>query len=102
MSKPVNEGQMRGEGSPEGFGAPRNVISPGPKGVATGGENLGEKTGFVTSGYIDKNGQSYGEAAKLNQMPPGMDIGNQESAQIHDMPMKRLVAGSFPGDGWNG
>lgn len=71
-------------------------------GMGGGGQNLGEKTGFVTSGYIDKQGTPYGEAAKFNFLPPGMDISNQENTEIHNMPMKTLVGTSYPGDGWGG
>ncbi len=74
---------------------------PGPiKGVGGGSQNLGEKTGFVTTGYIDKKGTAYGEAAKFNMMPPGMEIENQETAEINAMPMKEVVDISYPGDGW--
>lgn len=59
-----------------------------------------EMVGFVTTGYIDKQGTPYGEAAKFNFLPPGMDISNQENAEIHDMPMKTVVAMDYPGDGW--
>lgn len=62
--------------------------------------DIGELSGFVTDGYLDKNGTPYGEAAKFNYMPPGMDIGNQVNSEIHDMPMRKLVAESYPGDGW--
>lgn len=63
--------------------------------------DIGEMSGFITEGYIDKNGIPYGEAAKFNFLPPGMDIMNQENIEVHDMPMRTLVAGSYPGDGWS-
>jgi len=69
-------------------------------GMGGGGQNLGEKTGFVTDGYIDKKGTPYGEAAKFNKMPPGMDISNQDVAEINTMSLKRVVDMSYPGDGW--
>lgn len=59
-----------------------------------------EMTGFVTEGYIDKQGTPYGEAAKFNFLPPGMDISNQENAEIHGMEMKTVVDMSYPGDGY--
>lgn len=65
---------------------------------ASGSNN--EMIGFQTSGYIDKQGTPYGEAAKFNFLPPGMDISNQENAEIHMIPMKTIVAMSYPGDGW--
>ena len=37
-----------------------------------------EKIGFVTTGYIDKQGTAQGDSAMFNQMPPGMDITNQD------------------------
>lgn len=48
-----------------------------------------------SSGYIDKKGAVYGEAAKLNQMPPGEDIENQQMADIRSMPMKTIVSGDY-------
>ena len=53
-------------------------------------------TGFQTSGYINKKGTS---VENSNVMPPGYDIENQPNADIRDMPMKRVVSGSYPGDG---
>jgi hypothetical protein len=68
-------------------------------GVHGSQSNLGDKAGFVTSGYIDKNGTPYGENAKFNQMPPGMEIDAQTCAEINDMPMRRILPQSYPGDG---
>jgi hypothetical protein len=59
-----------------------------------------ERQGFDDTGYIDKQGTPYGEAAKFNFLPPGMDISNQENAEIHNMSMKTLVGMSYPGDGY--
>lgn len=59
-----------------------------------------EMVGFVTSGYIDKQGTPYGDSATFNKMPPGMDITNQENIEYYDMPMKKVVDTSYPGDGW--
>lgn len=66
------------------------------------GAGVSGVSGFQTSGYINKKGTPHGEAAKFNNMPPGMDIDNQPMADINDMPMKRVVSGSFPGDGNSG
>jgi hypothetical protein len=94
------EGQMAGNGSKEKFAEPAQHISAPISGMDGMRDDIGEMSGFTTTGYIDKRGTPYGEAAKFNMMPPGMDISNQEVREINDMPMKRLVAGSFPGDGW--
>ena len=56
--------------------------------------------GFVTSGYIDKQDTPFGEAARFNHMPPGMDITNQAMTEQYTMPLKTLVGTSYPGDGW--
>lgn len=61
-----------------------------------------ERVGFETSGYIDKKGTPAGLEARFNYLPPGQDINDQYCADIRDLPMKRITAGSFPGDGWNG
>lgn len=63
--------------------------------------DIGEASGFITDGYLDKRDTPYGEAAKFNFLPPGMDISNQETAEIHDMPMRKLTDLSYPGDGWS-
>ena len=63
--------------------------------------DIGEMSGFITDGYHDKGGTVYGEAAKLNFLPPGMDISNQENSEQHDMPMRVYGGGvSYPDDGW--
>jgi hypothetical protein len=63
--------------------------------------DIGEMSGFITDGYLDKQGTPYGEAAKFNFLPPGMDISNQENVEIHEMPLVKLVDISYPGDGWS-
>jgi hypothetical protein len=66
--------------------------------------DIGEKSGFQasTDDYIVKKGMVYGEAAKLNIMPPGMDINDQPYRDIRDMPLRLYSSGmSFPNDGWN-
>lgn len=71
-----------------------------PKGMASGGDNLGEKAGFITDGYLDKKGTAQGEGAKFNYLPPGMEITAQSNAEFNNMPLKRVVNQSYPGDGW--
>jgi hypothetical protein len=65
-----------------------------------GTQSMDEKSGFVTSGYLDKKGTQYGEAAKFNFLPPGMEIDNQQTAEINAMPYKKVIEESYPGDGW--
>lgn len=99
---PSNAGQMTGEGGKEAFANPMEMVSKPIGGMASTKNDIGEMSGFVTDGYLNKKGTVYGEAAKLNDMPPGMDISNQPMADIRGMPMKRVVAESYPGDGWGG
>lgn len=94
-------GQMAGEGGREKFAEPFGGGLPKTIGGLGGLHNdIGEKSGFQTDGYIDKQGTPYGEAAKFNFLPPGMDISDQENAEIHAMPLRKLVSESYPGDGW--
>lgn len=97
----MNEGQMRGNAQADKFADPMNsgVVAP-IKGLGGTYDDIGEKSGFITDGYLDKGGTPFGEAAKFNFLPPGMEIDNQENAEIHEMPMRKLVAESYPGDGW--
>ena len=95
-----NAGQMRGEGGMENFANPAQEISAKIDGLGGLYNDIGEMSGFVTDGYLDKQGTPYGEAAKFNYLPPGMDISNQMNAEIHEMPLRKLVAESYPGDGW--
>lgn len=83
-------------------GSSAGIPTPGVLGMNSTHNDIGEKSGFEasTDSYIVKKGTPYGEGAKFNHMPPGMDISNQENADIRDMPMKRVTAQSFPGDGW--
>ena len=62
--------------------------------------DIGEMSGFTTTGYLDKRDTPYGEDAKFNYLPPGMDISNQKMAEINAMPLRQLVSESYPGDGW--
>lgn len=96
-----NMGQIRGNAQSDNFAKPMNDGTPAPiSGIGGLHNDIGEQSGFITDGYIDKGGIPYGEAAKFNFLPPGMDISNQENAEIHEMPMRKLVAESYPGDGW--
>lgn len=95
-----NAGQMTGDGGPEAFGDPRQAVSAELKGLGGTYDDIGEKSGFITDGYLDKQDTPYGEAAKFNFLPPGMDISNQVNAEINAMPFRRIVAGSYPDDGW--
>jgi hypothetical protein len=100
MKQGKNDGQMKTAGQ-EKFAQPASAV-PGPiEGMSTGMENLGDKAGFQTSGYIDKKGTAYGEAAKFNCLPPGMDIDHQETSDIRSMKMKQVTDMSYPGDGWS-
>lgn len=96
---PKNMGQIDGK---EPFGNPREMIDTGLPSMTSLHNDIGEKSGFEgdTSGYIIKKGTSYGEAAKLNQMPPGMDISDQINSDIRSMQLKTITGTSYPGDGW--
>jgi hypothetical protein len=100
---PAYKGEMTGDGGSEKFAKPFEAVDQGVTGLAGTQDDIGEKSGFTgdTAGYIVKKGMAYGEAAKLNIMPPGMDINDQPYRDIRDMPMKTYSGGvSFPGDGW--
>ncbi len=93
-------GQLTGRAK-EMFADPMNMGAPAQiTGLGGTYNDIGEMSGFITDGYLDKNGTPFGEAAKFNFLPPGMDISNQENAEIHEMPLRILVAESYPGDGW--
>ena len=94
-------GQLKGNSMPDSSFEPSQEKSAPIGGLGGTHNGIGEKSGFITDGYLDKQGTPYGENAKFNQMPPGMDISNQEVAEIHAMPLKRLVSESYPGDGWS-
>jgi hypothetical protein len=94
-----SEGQLSGDS--QKYANPMNDGVPAAiSGISGTYDDIGEKSGFITDGYLDKGGVPYGEAAKFNFLPPGMDISNQENMEIHDMPMRKLVDISYPGDGW--
>jgi hypothetical protein len=94
------EGEMNGNSSPEKFGKPMQEVPASIKGLGGTYNDIGELSGFITDGYLDKGDTPYGEACKFNFLPPGMDISNQENAEIHDMPLRKLTSESYPGDGW--
>jgi hypothetical protein len=93
-------GELSGGGGSEKFAAPMQEVVAAIKGIGGTYDDIGEKSGFITDGYLDKSSIPYGESAKFNFLPPGMDISNQENAEIHEMPMRKLTAESYPGDGW--
>ena len=84
------------------FAKPMNMGAPAKIAGLDGLYNdIGEMSGFITDGYLDKSHTPYGEAAKFNFLPPGMDIDNQENAEINQMNMHSYMGGeSYPGDGW--
>lgn len=92
-------GQIVGDGSAK-FADPLNRVSAKIGGIEGLFDDIGEKSGFITDGYLDKQDTPYGEAAKFNFLPPGMDISNQANVEIHNMPLRRLTSESYPGDGW--
>ena len=66
----------------------------------SGGETL-DKSGVNDSGYLVKKGIPYGVEVMFNSLPPGMDITDQEVADIRVQEMKVYSGGlSYPGDGW--
>jgi hypothetical protein len=95
---PVYEGQI--DAPDEKFARPLNAVTAAITGIGGLHNDIGEMSGFITDGYTDKQGTPYGEAAKFNYLPPGMDISNQLNAEINEMPLRKLVAESYPGDGW--
>ena len=94
------DGQIKGNSQPDKYAEPLSDHPAGIRGMDSLMDDIGEKSGFLTYGYIDKGATPYGEAAKFNFLPPGMDISNQENAEIHEMPLK-LVTETGYGDGWN-
>lgn len=103
MKGPVDDGQVKGNGARgDGYAMPFQAYDTGKiKGMdSLESENL-DRPGFETSGYITKKGTPYGEAAKLNFLPPGMDITNQEITDQRNLKLKEITARGYPGDGWN-
>jgi hypothetical protein len=59
-----------------------------------------DKAGVNNGGYIVKKNTPYGVGAMFNTLPPGMDIEDQENADIRSMPYHEVTGKSYPGDGW--
>lgn len=96
---PVYKGQL--SGSNQGLADPLNKgVTAKIEGLDGLHDDIGEKSGFITDGYIDKGGTPFGEDAKFNYLPPGMDINNQAMLEVHAMPLREIVESSYPGDGW--
>lgn len=96
------DGQMSGKGAAEGFAEPYDKgVTAKISGLDGTYDDIGEKSGFITDGYIDKGDTAYGEDAKFNFLPPGMDISNQENAEIHEMKLYKVTEESYPNDGWS-
>ena len=95
-----NTGQIANE---QKFAQPFEAVDSGIMGNIGGTINdIGEKSGFEasTDAYIVKKGMVYGEAAKMNIMPPGMDINDQPYRDIRDMKLRTYSGGvSYPEDG---
>jgi hypothetical protein len=66
---------------------------------ASGGQSL-DKAGINDQGYLVKKGLEFGVNANYNSLPPGMQIEDQENADIRKMEMKTIVNLGYPGDGW--
>jgi hypothetical protein len=92
-------GQLAGKS--QKFGEPLNTGAPSKiHGLDGLHDDIGEKSGFITEGYLDKGDTPFGENAKFNYLPPGMDIDNQHMLDVHAMPLREVVSQSYPGDGW--
>lgn len=64
---------------------------------AVSGESL-DRAGIVNNGYLTKKGLDYGVTAFYNTLPPGMNIEDQENADIRVEPYKEVTNKSYPGD----
>jgi hypothetical protein len=97
----ANVGQLNNYAK-EKYAEPFEAVDNGVSGMGSIKNDIGEKSGFDadSSAYLVKKGMVYGEAAKLNIMPPGMDIADQPYADIRDMALVEYQGGvNFPGDG---
>jgi hypothetical protein len=96
------EGALRGKGQSEKFDSPMSDVPMGIENINSLHNDIGEMSGFEgrTDAYIVKKGTPYGEAAKFNFLPPGMDISHQENKDIRDMPLKKITGMGYDGDGW--
>lgn len=103
-----------GGGGPSHGGASKGSITPSYQnesmafpqdGSIRGMESLQpnvnlDDPGFTADGrHMFKHGTPYGESAMFNQLPPGMDISSQQYALINEMPLKRITAMGYEGDG---
>jgi hypothetical protein len=60
-----------------------------------------EMVGIKDAGYLEKKGTPSGLKAEFNYLPPGMDIKDQENADIRPQELINYKGGiSYPGDGW--
>ena len=59
-----------------------------------------EMVGIKDSGYLVKKELDFGPDVFYNSLPPGMDIEDQEVADIRRMLMKTITSMGYPGDGW--
>jgi hypothetical protein len=101
-AKPVYKGEVEANTKGNKFAKPFEEVDGGIANMSGLHNDIGEKSGFEanTDAYIVKKGTPYGEAAKLNIMPPGMDINDQPVRDIRDMQLKKVISESYPGDGW--
>jgi hypothetical protein len=61
-----------------------------------------ERVGICDSDYLTKKNLVEGGAnVMLHSLPPGMNIEDQENADVRVMPMKTITAMGYPGDGWS-
>ena len=61
-----------------------------------------EMVGIRDSGYLTKKNLQFGVNAFYNSLPPGMDIEDQENADIREEELFIYEGGlSYMGDGWN-
>ena len=100
--KPSYKGEFEGPTKGNKFAKPFEETDGGMAHMNSLHNDIGEHSGFQadSSGYLVKKGMAYGEAAKFNNLPPGMDINDQPYRDIRDMPLKKIMATSYPGDGW--
>ena len=99
------KGEMEASTKGNKLAQPFEEVDSGVMNMGSLKDDIGEKSGFQadTDSYIVKKGMVYGEAAKLNIMPPGMDINDQPYRDIRDMPLRVYAGGvDFPSDGWEG
>ena len=60
-----------------------------------------EMVGVRNAGYLAKKNLEYGVNAMYNTLPPGMDIEDQENADIRKMELYTYEGGlGYLGDGW--